>query len=194
MSSYPGEDKPTDPTPGEPEDEAGYWERKAAEDAAAAPAAPAPTPPNPYPFTPPSPTPEPPVAFNPQSGYGQAGQTPYGPPGSPVPPANPYGTFTPMPPNHNQAGLALGLGIASLAGGMVCCLPILAAPFAWAIGHRSLREVRAANGQLGGEGMAMTGMVLGIIGSVLLGLAVIALIVFAIVLVATSGTNGGTGV
>jgi hypothetical protein len=135
--------------------------------------------------------------------YGQYGAPPppYGtPPGygtAPYPP--PYGApgygppvYPPQPPAHRNATTALILGIVGLVGGLACYLPILLAPVAWAMGRRAVREIDASYGQLGGRGSAQAGAVLGIIGTALLVLAVVALIVVLAVFVAVSPGPGGT--
>jgi uncharacterized membrane protein YjgN (DUF898 family) len=70
------------------------------------------------------------------------------------------------------------------------------APFAWRMGKRTVAEIDASNGQLGGRGSAQAGYVLGLIGTILLGLAVlagVAVIVLVVVGVATStGTSSST--
>ena len=89
----------------------------------------------------------PPTYGQPQYGQPQYGQPPYGQPFSP------YGV-----PDHPQATTALVLGLVSVIGGLMCGVPLLAAPFAWVIGVKAGREIREANGQLGGEGSAKAGM------------------------------------
>lgn len=74
------------------------------------------------------------------------------------------------PPEHPQATLSLILGIL----GIVVCG--VAAPFAWQIGRRTLAEIDASQGRLAGRGAAQAGYVLGIVGTVLLGLAVLAVV------------------
>jgi hypothetical protein len=186
--------------PQRPEDEPGYWERKAAEQAAQPPA--------------------PEVQFNPQSGFptGQAPPPapppPYpmpGAPGSVNPYATPYGQQgypqaqgvpgfpTYVLPDLPKATTALVLGLISVGGAFFCLLPIVVSPFAWFVGAQARREIRNSPNQWGGEGKATAGMVLGIIGTVLLALAVIAVVVLVIVLIATSdsggsGSSSGTGV
>ena len=171
--------------PQHPEDESGYWERKAAEDAAAA------TPPEaqPNPQQPAAPPPYPaPSAPNPYAApqygpqYGQYGPQ-YGQPSYP-----PQHGWSPqqygMPaypgyalPDNPRATTALVIGLVSVIGAFTCVLPVLAAPVAWVIGAKARKEIRNAPQQWGGEGRATAGMVLGIIGTVLLALAVIALVV-----------------
>ncbi|MGN6251803.1 MAG: DUF4190 domain-containing protein [Marmoricola sp.] len=121
-----------------------------------------------------------------QQGYGgpSYGQQGYG--GPPPWGAYPPGPGAPATPAHPQAGLALGLGLGGLLGGFLCLLPLLISPFAWALGHRARKEIKAADGALGGDGMALAGMILGIIGSALLALLVAALLVFAVVVISDS--------
>lgn len=77
----------------------------------------------------------------------------------------------PQPPrDHPQATTALVLGIL----GLVLCGVL--APFAWVVGGRAVREIDASGGALGGRSQANAGRILGIVGSVLLLLAVVVLV------------------
>jgi uncharacterized membrane protein YjgN (DUF898 family) len=76
--------------------------------------------------------------------------------------------------------MSLVLGIL----GIVVCG--ILAPFAWWIGKRTLGEIDGSNGQLGGRGSAQAGYVLGIIGSVLLGLGVLAVVAVVVIGVLTA--------
>ena len=123
-------------------------------------------------------------------GYGQYQQPPSGPYGQ-----QGYGQqygYTYLVPNHPQATTALVLGLIGLIGGCLCGLPLLASPFAWAVGARAKREIEAAHGQLGGAGNAQAGYVTGIIGTVLLVLAVFALVLLLVIGIATDGSAGPT--
>ena len=133
-------------------------------------------------------------------------QPPYGeqPPGQPSPPPYggsyqapgqppyqqpypPYGYGYPVPPDHPKAVTAMVLGIL----GLVMCQ--IASPFAWSMGKRTLAEIDASGGRLGGRGQAQTGYVLGIVGTVLLGLGVLFLLVyFVIVVVAIIASTSST--
>jgi hypothetical protein len=76
--------------------------------------------------------------------------------------------------------------------GVVLCQVI--SPFAWVTGKRTLSEIDASQGRLGGRGQAQAGYILGIVGTVLLGLGVAILVVYGIVaVVALAGvaTNAG---
>ena len=100
--------------------------------------------------------------YGPQYGQQYGGQPPYGqPPGYP-----PVG----YAPQHPRATTALVLGII----GVVLCS--LTAPFAWRIGKQAVDEIDDSHGQLGGRGAAQAGYVLGIVGTVLLGLYVLAFV------------------
>jgi hypothetical protein len=120
--------------------------------------------------------------------YGQ--QPPPVPPGygPPAPGYGPYGTFTPPAPNHPQASTSMVLGIVGLVGFFLCGVTLFLCPFAWALGRNALKEIQASQGRLGGESQARAGMVTGIIGTILLFLAIVAVILFVILIAA--GSNG----
>lgn len=105
------------------------------------------------------------------------------PPGRPYPPPGyPYGYgYAPQPPKHPRAVPAMVLGIVGLAAGVMCYLPFLVAPLAWIFGHKAMKEIDASGGMLSGRSEAKTGMILGIIGTVILVIA-LALVVLLIVL------------
>lgn len=93
----------------------------------------------------------------------------YPPPPHDQPPGQwPY----PVQPKEPQATTAMVLGIVAVAGGMACYLPILASPIALIVGRKSLNAIKLQP-HLGGRGEAMTGFVLGIIGSCMLALMVL---------------------
>ena len=108
----------------------------------------------------------------PHDPYGQPayGQPAYGQPayGQPAYGQQPMG----YAPDHPRATTALVLGILGL---VVCGL---VAPFAWRIGKRTLDEIDGSHGQLGGRGTAQAGYVLGIIGTALLLLGLLAGLLF----------------
>lgn len=141
--------------------------------------------------------------FNPQTGYPVGPGTPPGyPPGAP----NPYGGYPPQQPGWQpqfpvyavpdlpKATAALVVGIVSVAGAFTCVLPILAAPVAWILGAQARKQIRNAPQQWGGEGRATAGMVLGIIGTVLLAIAVVLLVVLIAVAANDSTFDTNTGV
>lgn len=75
--------------------------------------------------------------------------------------------YAPQPPSHPQATTVLILGIL----GLVLCQII--APVAWVMGKRVVREIDASQGQYVGRSEAQAGTIMGIIGSVLLGLGLV---------------------
>ncbi len=121
----------------------------------------------------------------PQQPYGQPqyGQPQYGQPGY----GQPYGQQPGYPvayaPDHPRATMSLILGIL----GIVVCGVI--APFAWRIGKQTLNEIDASNGQLGGRGSAQAGYVLGIIGTILLGIGVAFLAVYVVIVIVAIGSS-----
>jgi Domain of unknown function (DUF4190) len=163
MTDYPGQDPEQGPPPSSSPEES-------------SPGSPyGPPPPASPPYGAPPPASSPYGAGPPPSSYGypspgasqQWGQSGYG--------------YPARLPDHPQSTLAMILGIVALGGGMVCGLPLLAAPFAWFLGQRARRQIRESHGQLGGDGQALTGMVTGIIGTVLLVLAVLVLVLFVVI-------------
>jgi hypothetical protein len=150
-----------------------------------------------------NPYPQNPYAQNP---YSQPGPTAYGgqpadhQPGSPPAPGQPspyapvpqYGGYVARPQDHPQATLALVLGLVGVVGAFVICLPLLVAPFAWGVGRSALKDIRASQGQLGGESQARAGMILGMVGTGLL--VLFAVILFIIIVAAiASDTSSSTG-
>jgi hypothetical protein len=82
------------------------------------------------------------------------------------------------------------LGLVGLVGAFLCGVPIFLSPFAWVIGSRAKREIDASGGAFGGRDKAQVGYVTGIIGTVLLGLALLGLIGFlALVTLSTSSST-----
>ncbi|MCW2748279.1 MAG: hypothetical protein JWP10_1421 [Nocardioidaceae bacterium] len=114
-----------------------------------------------------------------------AGQPYYGPP----PGMPPYGYGRPILPKHPSSTTALVLGLVAVAGGFVCLLPLLCAPFAWIVGHRALKDMREMPHTWSGEGEAKAGFILGIIGTVLLFLAIVAVILVVVLVATTSDTT-----
>jgi len=78
----------------------------------------------------------------------------------------------PAQAGNNRATTALILGIV----GIVCCA--FCAPFAWWIGKQEVDAVRAGLSPGANEGMAKAGMILGIVGTVLLGLSLVYVLFF----------------
>jgi hypothetical protein len=203
MSNYPGEDpepadgerSADDATGTEPTQPVGYWERQAAEHAReqAQQARTAPTTPYPEGSYPRQPYAGQPGAHPPPPGQPAPYSYPPGPGGATGP--MPYGAFAAPRPDHPQATLALVLGLVGLIGAFVLCgVTLVVSPFAWAVGRSALKEIEASQGRLGGASNAQAGMILGIVGTVLLALAILAVIAFVVLLVAADSTTTGSSV
>ena len=138
------------------------------------------------------PPPSQPQSNEPQPGYweqqawqqgqqGQPGQQPpYPPQGYPGQAGYQYA------PDHPRATTSLVLGIL----GVVLCQ--ILAPFAWSMGKKTLDEIDASQGQVGGRGAAQAGYVQGIVGTVLLGLGIIFGILWIILIVVVGGISTTT--
>ncbi len=140
------------------------------------------------------PPPQNPYAAPAQNPYA-APQSPYQPPPNPYPqpgsfdqyaPPEPYGaqTYGAYPPGFGaglpdqpSATTAMVLGIVGLVGIALCGgITLVLSPFAWAIGHKSVREIDANPGRYGGRDKANAGKIMGIIGTVFLIIGIIAII------------------
>ncbi|HSE10108.1 MAG TPA: DUF4190 domain-containing protein [Nocardioidaceae bacterium] len=97
------------------------------------------------------------------------------------PPYYPQGAPMQFAPDHPKATTSLVLGIL----GVVLCQII--APFAWAMGKRTMDEIDASQGRFGGRGAAQAGYILGIVGTVLLALSVIFIVLYVVFAVAIIG-------
>lgn len=101
------------------------------------------------------------------------------PPGSyPAPPPG-YGPYQ-GPPKHPNATTSMVLGIVSVAGGIMCWLPLFLSPVAWIMGAKAVREIDASRGAQTGRGEAVAGKVLGIVGTVLLVLALAGIVLLIV--------------
>jgi hypothetical protein len=133
----------------------------------------------------------------PQPGQGYTPPpTPYGHPQEYAQPQSPYGApYQPayaggMVPDHPSATTSLVLGIIGLVGVVLCGgLTLVLSPAAWVVGAKAVREIDAAPGRFGGRDRAQTGKILGIIGTVLLALGVLAIIAFLVFAVAVGGSS-----
>jgi uncharacterized membrane protein YjgN (DUF898 family) len=74
--------------------------------------------------------------------------------------------------------------------GVVLCQII--APFAWSMGKKTLNEIDASQGRIGGRGAAQAGYILGIVGTVLLALSLLFLVVYLVIMVAVVGGGMAT--
>ncbi|CAI9419854.1 DUF4190 domain-containing protein [Nocardioides sp. T2.26MG-1] len=97
------------------------------------------------------------------------------------PPPPQYGV--PVPPQGGLPPKTAGKAIASMVTGLVglltiCCgFFVITSIVGLVLGILARKEIRASNGQLKGEGMALTGIITGVIG--------ILMVVVTIILVAT---------
>ena len=114
--------------------------------------------------------------WQPPSGAASGGSPP---PAQPGPGHGGYGA--PAAPAHPSASTVLVLGILGL---VVCGI---LAPFAWVKGTRTLREIDAQPGRWSGRDQVQIGRVLGIVGSVLLGLALVFALVMIVLFFVTAG-------
>jgi hypothetical protein len=82
---------------------------------------------------------------------------------------------------QNRGGLIMALGLVSLIGGWMFCLPVVVGPIAWFMAHQDLRAIRDGYMDPTNEGMVRTGHVCGIISTIfmVLGIGLIAFIVYA---------------
>jgi hypothetical protein len=99
-------------------------------------------------------------------------------------------------PDHPKAMTVMVVGLISLIGGVMLALPLLAGPWAWYAGAKTKREIDAAPHAYGGSSYAVTGMVTGIIATVLLALiilVVVGLAVLAFVFWSASSESTATG-
>lgn len=104
-----------------------------------------------------------------QDPYGQApyGQAPYG--AAPYS-QNAYGYPMAAQAEHPQGTTVLVLGLV----GLLLCQ--LVAPFAWVIGGKARREAKANPGRYSNEGLITAGWAMGIVGTVIMVLAILAFI------------------
>ncbi len=98
-----------------------------------------------------------------------------------IPPYKPESTYHPVaPPTSGAATLSLILGIIAWT-----VLPIVGALGAVIAGHIARREIRTAGGQLGGNGLAMAGLILGYLQLVPLVIGVCLFILFMMAVIFT---------
>jgi hypothetical protein len=88
---------------------------------------------------------------------------------------------------------ASGRSVVSLVLGLLGLLMFVGfAPVAWYLGAAELRDIRAGLSAAAGRDYATIGMVLGVIGTCLLGLAVLAVVVVLVIVVAALSLAGIT--
>lgn len=127
----------------------------------------------------PPPPPSDPSGHEHRPNWGSAYPPP--PPGAgyPPPPGYAYPQYVAQP-KHTKSTTAMVLGIVSVAGGLMCWLPLLLSPYAWFVGSKAVRDIDESRGALGGRGEATAGKVLGIVGTVLLALGLALVILFVV--------------
>ncbi|MEO6605936.1 MAG: hypothetical protein ABIN55_10005 [Aeromicrobium sp.] len=79
------------------------------------------------------------------------------------------------PPKHPQATTVLVLGIL----GLVLCQVV--SPFAWSMGNKAQKEMLASPGAYSGDGEINAGRILGIIGTALLALSLLAVVLMLVI-------------
>ncbi len=90
------------------------------------------------------------------------------------------------PPKHPQATTVLVLGIL----GLVLCQVL--SPFAWSMGNKAQKEILANPGAYSGDSEVNAGRILGIVGTAILGLALlflVAMLVIGIGIFATAASS-----
>ncbi len=92
-------------------------------------------------------------------------------------------------PNDGQATAAMVLGILGLVFSFCYGFGLIMSPIAWILGRLSVKRIDASGGQIGGRGMAQAGVIMGIIGTVLLALAIVGLFILVVVLANNSATS-----
>ena len=99
-------------------------------------------------------------------------------------------SFPPVPTYQPNSSLAITSLVCGLVGWTF--LPLIGAIAAVIIGHLAKKEIRESNGALGGDGMALAGLILGYTQIGLVVLAVICVLAFAFAVAAgiTSSISG----
>ena len=131
------------------------------------------------------------MTTGPENPYGPPPGPPYQQPQPSGYPQPPYGgylppSYTPAPPNEGLAVASMVVGIVSIVLSCGYGIGLLGSPVALVMGRVSMKRIDRSQGQLGGRGMAQAGFILGIIGTVLLVLAIAALVTIIVI-----GLNGG---
>ena len=132
--------------------------------------------------TDPPPPPPPPSPGRGWSNQPPTGQPQFGPPHVQTQYGQPAYGYGQRLVDHPQGTTILVLGILSL----VLCSFL--GPFAWVMGNRVVREIDASRGMMGGRSSANAGRICGIIATVLLGLGLLALVLFFVFAIA-AGTS-----
>lgn len=93
-------------------------------------------------------------------------------------------------PQHPRANAAMAMGIVSVCG-IVVGVTLVVGPLAWYFGAKAMRDIDREPTRWGGRGTAKTGLVLGIIGTALLGIAMLFLLVVIGGLALVNGFDSG---
>lgn len=112
---------------------------------------------------------------------------------SPYP--QPY-AYAPQPvrlPAHPRATTAMVLGIVGVAGFFVLLFPVIVCPLAWYFGAVAEREAEREPARYRPAGEARTGMILGMIGTALLGVLLLLLFVVGTLIVISARYDAGYG-
>lgn len=113
---------------------------------------------------------------------------------TPYPHYSPQAAAYPAPlPLHPRATLSMVLGIVGLAGFFVLLVPVFACPFAWYYGAVADREAQREPHRYRPGGEARSGMIMGMIGSALLGLLLLLLFVGGALTFLNSRYDAGYG-
>ena len=107
----------------------------------------------------------------------------------------PY-TYAPLPvrlPAHPRATTSMVLGIVGVAGFFILLLPILVSPLAWYFGAVAHREAERQPTRYRSSGEARTGMILGMIGTAILGVALLMMFVIGTLIVISQRYDAGYG-
>ncbi|HSM85218.1 MAG TPA: DUF4190 domain-containing protein [Candidatus Limnocylindrales bacterium] len=112
--------------------------------------------------------------------------------GAPVSPWLNVPSAQPMHPQYNMQPRTDGQAIASLVLGIASvflCLSFVAGIPAIVLGHLSRKSIRESMGRLKGDGMALAGLIMGYIGSCVVGILIIAAILIPNLLRARMAAN-----
>lgn len=138
-----------------------------------------------YPSSPETPPTDPTVPLPPtHHPYGAVPpQQPGVPPLPPLPPAPQGGYYgQPMyaaqPPTDGMGIAAFIIGIVALTLSCAYGITLLLSPVALFMGRSAMKRVDRSEGRLGGRGFAQAGFIMGIVGTVLLVLSIVAVVAF----------------
>jgi hypothetical protein len=113
----------------------------------------------------------------------------------PYPYSYPY-PYAPQParlPTHPRATTAMVLGIVGVAGFFVLLVPVVVSPLAWYFGVLAEREAEREPARYRPAGEARTGLILGMIGTAILGVVLLLLFVACALIVIGTNYDAGYG-